>query len=82
MSTLTVRVLLYWQAMQSNRKTKMDEFEYVTYGKIFKYEHAGVDQNTNAVSFPPRARKNSSCMLCCIAYPPHVLACTALRGLQ
>lgn len=35
--------------MQSNRKTKMDEFEYVTYGKIFKYEHAGVDQNTNAV---------------------------------
>lgn len=42
-------MLLSRQAMQSNRKTKMDEFEYVTYGKIFKYEHAGVDQNTNAV---------------------------------
>lgn len=38
----------YNAAMQSKRKTKMDEFDYVTYGKIFKYEHAGVDQNTNA----------------------------------
>ncbi len=27
----------------------MDEFEYVTYGKIFKYADAGVDTNTNTV---------------------------------
>lgn len=61
------------QTMQSSRKTKMDEFEYVTYGKIFKYADAGVDTNTNAVRMSFRMQT---------LYKLHALNCfSLLRGM-
>jgi hypothetical protein len=61
------------QTMQSSRKTKMDEFEYVTYGKIFKYADAGVDTNTNAVRTSFRMQT---------LYKLHALNCVSLlRGM-
>lgn len=37
------------QAMQSSRKTLMDEYQYVMFGRVFKYEDAKKKSDSNQV---------------------------------
>jgi len=44
-----IQIPSYCQAMQSNRKTLMDEYQYVMFGRIFKYEDAKKKSDSNQV---------------------------------
>ena len=59
------------QAMQSTRNTLMDSYEYVMYGRIFKYMDAGGNSDqVSTLSFSRHCQRQHTCLgmlACCDA---------------